>query len=226
VLLTSHQLRTPATAVKGFISMLLDGYAGRISPKQKELMTAAYSENERQISVINSILDVARMEAGEMVLVRRMYDVGKIVTASAEGQAPLLASHHQTVKVIKPDEPVELWVDPTKLQLVTDNLIHNAIKYSAPGTTITLELKRRPRQTVIEVRDQGFGIASRDLPRLFKRFSRISGPHTVNIQGAGLGLYLAEKLVTMHGGSIKVHSREGVGTRFIITLPNIKDPKA
>jgi signal transduction histidine kinase len=225
VLLTSHQLRTPATAVKGFMSMLLDGYAGKMSAKQKELMDAAYTENERQISVINSILDVARLEAGEMVLIRRMYDVGKVIVASAEGQASLLARHNQKVEIRKPDKAVELWIDPTKLQLVTDNLIHNAIKYSPSGTTITVELKRGRRQTIIEVRDQGFGIASRDLPRLFKRFSRIAGPHTANVQGAGLGLYLAEKLVVMHGGTIKVHSREGAGTRFVITLPNIKDPK-
>lgn len=223
VLLTSHQLRTPATAVKGFISMLLDGYAGQMSAKQTQLVTAAYSENERQISVINSILDVARMEAGEMVLERRTCDVREIVAASAEGQAPMLKAHQQTVEIVQPDKPVELWVDPTKLQLVIDNFIHNAIKYSPPQTKITVELQPGRRQTVIEIRDQGFGIARRDLPRLFKRFSRISGPHTANVQGAGLGLYLAEKLVTMHGGTIRVHSREGVGTRFVITLPNVKD---
>lgn len=226
VLLTSHQLRTPATAVKGFMSMLLDGYAGRIAPKQKELIAAAYSENERQISVINSILDVARMETGEMILKRATHDIGAIIEASAQGQAPLLGGHRQTLRIIKPKRPVNLWVDATKLQLVIDNLIHNAIKYSPSGTEISVALRRVGDQTVIEIQDQGFGIARRDLPQLFKRFSRIAGPQTANVQGTGLGLYLAEKLVTMHGGTIKVHSREGVGTKFSITLPNIKEPQA
>jgi signal transduction histidine kinase len=221
VLLTSHQLRTPATAVKGFISMLLDGYAGKLQPKQKELIEAAYGENERQISVINSILDVAKLEAGEMVLARATHDIAPIIEASAAGQASLLASKNQKLAIIKPKQPVKLWVDADKLQLVIDNFIHNAIKYSPPGTKITVELKQTARESVIRVTDQGIGIAPKDLHRLFKRFSRIANPQTANVQGAGLGLYLADKLVAMHGGKITVQSREGKGTAFTIELPNI-----
>jgi signal transduction histidine kinase len=221
VLLTSHQLRTPATAVKGFMSMLLDGYAGKMQPKQRKLVETAYTENERQISVINSILDVARLEAGEMVLERRTQNVGEILEASAKGQASLLEGHKQSIAVLLPKRPVELWIDGDKLQLVIDNLIHNAIKYSPAGTKITVELKKHRDHVLIEVSDHGIGIGRQDQHRLFKRFSRIAGPHTANIQGAGLGLYLAEKLIAMHGGQIDVHSREGVGTRFSITLPNI-----
>jgi signal transduction histidine kinase len=221
VLLTSHQLRTPATAVKGFISMLLDGYAGKLHPKQKELIEAAYGENERQISVINSILDVAKLEAGEMVLARTTRDVAPIVEASAAGQASLLASKGQRLNIIKPKQPVMLWVDAEKLQLVIDNFIHNAIKYSPAGTAITVELKRAKSRVIIRVSDQGIGIASKDLHRLFKRFSRIASPQTANVQGAGLGLYLADKLVALHGGSIRVQSREGKGTTFTIELPTI-----
>lgn len=225
VLLTSHQLRTPATAVKGFISMLLDGYSGKVNPEHRELLEAAYTENERQISVINSILDVARMESGQMALVRGMHDVGRVIEASAAGQAPMLQSLDQRLAIIRPKEPVNLWVDDEKLQLVIDNLIHNATKYSPPGTKITVELKREGQRVLIRVEDQGYGIAHKDMPRLFKRFSRIAGPHTANIQGAGLGLYLAEKLVRMHGGKIQVHSIVGKGTTFTVVLPNItKEP--
>ncbi len=221
VMLTSHQLRTPATAVKGFMSMLLDGYAGKISAKQHELVEAAFAENERQISVINSILDVARMEGGEMVLVRAMHDLSQVLDATAEGQAPLLESHGQTIEVVKPPKPVMMWVDASKLQLVVDNLVHNAIKYSSRGTKITVTLRHLAERAEIEVKDQGIGIARHDLHRLFKRFSRIVGPHTANVQGAGLGLYLADKLVAMHGGKIEVRSHEGVGTSFTVTLPDI-----
>jgi signal transduction histidine kinase len=228
VLLTSHQLRTPATAVKGFISMLLDGYAGKVAPKQRDLIAAAYTENERQISVINSILDVAKLEAGEMALVRRMCDLIPLIEASAAGQQPLLESKSQKLVFHKPKNPVELWVDGEKLQLVFDNFIHNAIKYSPPDTTITIELKSRPQQAIIDIKDQGIGIAHKDLHRLFKRFSRISSPQTSNIQGAGLGLYLADKLVAMHGGKINVQSQEGKGTTFSIELPNVskKEPQS
>jgi len=221
VLLTSHQLRTPATAVKGFISMILDGYAGKVNPKQRDLITAAYEENERQIGVINSILDVAKMEAGEMELVRDVQDVAPILEASAAGQASLLKSKSQRLSIIKPQQPVELWVDAAKLQLVIDNLIHNAIKYSPPHTKITLELKPLPHSTLIQVSDQGIGIARKDWHRLFKRFSRIASPQTANVPGAGLGLYLADKLVAMHGGKISVRSHKGEGTTFTIELPNV-----
>ncbi len=221
VLLTSHQLRTPATAVKGFISMLLDGYAGKLAAKQKQLIEAAYDENERQISVINSILDVAKLEAGEMALVRKMAEVSSIIEASVAGQASLLASRSQRLDVVKPKRLVNLWIDPDKLRLVFDNFIHNAIKYSPPDSTITVRLKQSPERTIIQVTDQGIGIARQDLHRLFKRFSRIANSQTANIQGAGLGLYLADKLVAMHGGKIEVQSREGHGTTFTIVLPNI-----
>lgn len=222
VLLTSHQLRTPATAVKGFISMLLDGYAGKLSAKQTELIEAAYSENERQISVINSILDVAKLEAGEMVLVRAVEDIAPIIEASAAGQASLLKSKGLKLTIIKPKQPVKSWVDANKLQLVIDNFIHNAIKYSPAHTQITVELKRTGGHIIIKVSDQGIGIARKDLHRLFKRFSRIANPQTANVQGAGLGLYLADRLVALHGGSIGVRSREGKGTTFTIDLPNIR----
>jgi signal transduction histidine kinase len=171
--------------------------------------------------VINSILDVAKLEAGEMVLARTTRDVAPIIEASAAGQASLLASKGQRLNIIKPKQPVKLWVDAEKLQLVIDNFIHNAIKYSPAGTAITVELKRAKSRVIIRVSDQGIGIASKDLHRLFKRFSRIASPQTANVQGAGLGLYLADKLVALHGGSIRVQSREGKGTTFTIELPTI-----
>jgi signal transduction histidine kinase len=221
VLLTSHQLRTPATAVKGFVSMILDDYAGPVSPKQKKLLEAAYVENERQISVINSILDVARLDAGEMVLERSMVDVREVLDVCARGQAPILKEKAQTLKVIKPKVPVVLWADPEKLQMVVDNFVHNAGKYSPEKTKITLELEAGAKHITIRVSDHGIGIAQKDISRLFKRFSRISGPGTANVQGAGLGLYLADKLVHMHGGKISVQSEVGKGTTFTIELPNI-----
>lgn len=224
VLLTSHQLRTPATAVKGFISMLLDGYAGNVTSEQKKLIKAAYAENERQISVINSILDVAKLEAGEMMLARTMQDVGRVIEASAAGQAPLLAAKHQTISVKKPKQPVEVMIDAEKFQLVIDNLIHNAIKYSPDETTIEVKLTDSKTKAVIEVLDHGIGIEPSDIPKLFKRFSRIVGPQTVNVQGAGLGLYLADKLITMHGGKIGVRSKgAGRGTTFTIELPKLNE---
>lgn len=222
VLLTSHQLRTPATAVKGFISMLLDGYAGKLTPEHEKLMRAAYDENERQISVINSILDVARMEAGEMVLNRSMYDIGKVIEDSANAQSPILASNRQTISVKKPKRAVMNWVDHDKLQLVVDNLIHNATKYSPRGSHIQVELKRGDKHDTIEVSDEGIGIAKEDMGKLFKRFSRIASPQTVNVQGAGLGLYLADRLIKMHGGKIHVKSVVGRGTSFTIELPITK----
>ncbi len=221
VLLTSHQLRTPATAVKGFLSMLLDGYAGKVTAGQKKLIDVAYAENERQISVINSILDVAKLEAGEMTLMPAVHDIVQIAKASALSQEPLARGQHQKIEVLKPKTPVKLWVDGEKLQLVIDNLIHNAIKYSAPNTTITVNIEQQPEFTSIEVRDQGIGIARKDIPQLFKRFSRIATPQTVNVQGAGLGLYLASRLIEMHGGAIRIESEIGKGSTFIIELPSI-----
>ncbi len=223
VLLASHQLRTPATAVKGFISMLLDGYAGKLDGKNRKMLKAAFEENERQISVINSILDVARLESGELSLVRETQDIGAIIEASAAGQIPILAAQDQKITVKKPKQPVKISVDGEKLRLVLDNLIHNASKYSDRGKHITIELKSDAGHVYISVTDEGIGIAQADLPRLFKRFSRISSPQTAGIQGAGVGLYLAERLVKMHKGQIHVQSQPGKGTTFTIELPNIKE---
>lgn len=219
VLLVSHQLRTPATAVKGFISMLADAYNTGLSTKQLEMLTAAYDENERQIQLVNQILAVTQVEAGEMVLEKRPTDINNLIKTSLEENHLVMKDLDQKAVLQAADDLPEVLVDPVKIRIVIDNLISNASKFAGTGTTIKVTTKQAADDLIIEVTDHGVGIAEADLDKLFKKFSRVSNEGTIRTEGTGLGLYLSQRIINLHNGEITVKSVSGKGTTFTVQLP-------
>lgn len=219
VLLVSHQLRTPATAVKGFISLLRDHYADNLSDKQNDLLKQAYEENERQIKLINEILVVAQFETGEMVLHKQPYDLLRIARSVVAEQQLTLDTRGQQANIIQSNVLPKISIDPEKIRIVIENLVHNASKFSAQGSQITIKLLTTDTSVVIEVKDQGQGLGHTEMERLFKKFSHSANPGTLHAEGAGLGLYLAKQIIDLHHGKIGVSSIIGEGTTFTIQLP-------
>lgn len=218
VALASHQLRTPASAVKGNISMLLDGYFGTVPAEQQEILEDAYASNERQLGIIDDMLSVARVELGRLVVTKASTNMAQLVEAAVDEHRFAIQSRDQTVEVVRPEQ-LEYPVDAPKMKIVLDNLISNASKYTPAGGRIRVRLEARPGGILIDVQDNGVGIPEQGRDQLFRKFSRITNPLSAESGGTGLGLYLANEIVKLHGGDIQVTSSESMGSTFSVSLP-------
>lgn len=219
VALASHQLRTPATAVKQYVGMVLQGYAGDISDLQTEMLQRAFESNERQIQIINQILNTARVDTGRLVIHKVSADVCTLTWEVAEDMHTIVEAHRHSFAAQIPDDPLIISADPGYLRMAIENLLHNACIYTPDGGRIGLSVSRQDDQVCIRVSDTGVGIKKTDMERLFTKFSRIHNPLSVQAGGSGIGLYLAAEIVRLHEGEITVESKIGKGTTFAILLP-------
>lgn len=217
--LASHQLRTPATGVKQFLGMLLDGYAGPINRDQRNFLETAYESNERQINIVNDLLQVARIDAGKIVLQRKKTDIVRLVKSVINEHASRFNDRDQTVVLKAREDVMTINVDADRVRMALDNIIDNASKYTANGKRITITIGSKPGKAFVAIADQGVGMATADTAKIFQKFSRLENPHAKAVEGSGLGLYWAQKIIDLHGGVIKVKSKVGEGTTFTVELP-------
>ncbi len=218
--LASHQLRTPATAIKQYVGMLNDGYEVKMSKGQLNMLNVVYKSNERQLEIIEHLLRVARVDDGKVYLEKSSCDVMMQVKKVIEDQAVMFENRRQKVLVIKPEREVIALIDPELMLMVLGNLLDNAGKYSQPGERVTIDIRQSDSLTTIAVKDKGIGIKKSDRQKLFKKFSRIDSNFSESVVGTGLGLYWAQKILGLHGGSIEVSSVSKKGSTFTIKLPN------
>lgn len=216
--LASHQLRTPATGVKQYIGMVLQGFSGPLTKEQREYLERAYASNDRQLHVINDILHLAKLGSGRIVLVEREFDLTKLLREIIEEHRQEIKEAGLSVLTHLPSRGI-IFADSHMLRMVFENLLSNAIKYSLSGGTVEISIRNRHGHWFISFADTGIGIAKEDMPKLFKQFSRINNPLTEGVTGSGVGLYLAQHLTQLHGGWIKVVSKPQKGTSFTICLP-------
>lgn len=217
--LASHQLRTPATGVKQYVGMLMQGYFGDLSDDQQAILKSAYDSNERQLGIINALLNVARLDAGKVTLDALPEDMSAMLRNIVEEQAEVFRLRRQTLNLHLPPTPVMCRVDQQLIRMVLENIIDNAGKYSPEGKAVDVHLRQNKTATVIEVHDQGVGMRKKDQDKLFQKFSRIDNELSTSASGSGLGLYWAKKIMDLHGGTIAVQSRPRRGSVFIITIP-------
>ena len=218
VALASHQLRTPATAVKQYLGMVLQGYAGDISTLQRDMLNKAFESNERQLQIINQILNAARADTGKLIITPAPFDVVAMVRGVAEELRSQLRDHDHKLIVHLPTKPRTINGDSGYLRMAVENLISNADKYTPEGGTITVAVRERWGKMLIAIRDTGVGIAPEDIDKLFTKFSRIHNQLSIKAGGSGIGLYLASEIIKLHGGTLGVSSRVGKGTTFTIEL--------
>lgn len=217
--LASHQLRTPATAVKQYLGMILEGYTGKVNKKQLPALQKAYISNERQLDTINQILYVAKADAGRLSINRNNFDINYLVNDIVADLTDTLEGSNQNIKVERSQKKLKVFADEASIRMVVENLISNASKYSHTGSTITLKTGIKNNQVFVEVRDEGVGISPEDYDKLFKKFSRIDNDLSVQVGGSGIGLYIDKVLIELHGGRIDVDSETGKGSIFTIILP-------
>lgn len=219
VSMASHQLRTPLTSVKGYISMVLEGDAGKITAMQRQLLGEAFTSSERMVHLINDFLNVSRLQTGKFMIEARAADLSKIVAQEVESLQTTAGAHDLRLRFRPPSRFPLLYLDEGKIRQVLMNFIDNAIYYSHEDTTITVELSVVDGFAVVEVHDTGIGVPASEQPHLFSKFFRATNARKQRPDGTGVGLFLAKKVVDAHGGGIIFRSVEGEGSTFGFRLP-------
>lgn len=217
--LASHQLRTPATGVKQFLSLLLEGYAGELTEQQRDYLQRAYRSNDRQIELVNDMLMVAQVDAGKVTLDRATHDLTALTKDVVDEQKSSFTKRKQRVTLSLPTTRVQASVDAPRFRMVIENIISNASKYTPEGGAIYISLTSSDHSATITVRDTGVGIDPESISKLFRKFSRIPNKLSTLVGGSGLGLYWALKITELHGGTIDIKSQVGKGSIFRITVP-------
>lgn len=223
--MASHQLRTPLTTTKGYLSMLMEGDAGKLTKMQREFAGFAYDGSERMVQLISDLLDVSRLSAGRFIIQAKPTDM----TAVMQDEVRRL-QHHADVKgiglsLVVPKEVLPLvMIDETKTRQVIMNFIDNAIYYTKAGQ-VGVALSITAGMIHLEVHDTGIGVPETAKKHLFTKFFRADNAQEVRPDGTGLGLFLAKKVIEEQGGTIVFSSIEGKGSTFGFDLPLVQAPK-
>ncbi len=218
--MASHQLRTPLTSVKGYLSMMLDGDVGKITPMQRQVLEEAFSSSERMVHLIHDFLNVSRLQTGKFVLELQESDLTKLIEQEVKGLERVAKSRDMKLEFLDKAGPLPMTIDDTKIRQVVMNYIDNAIFYSHPGTTIKIELAAVGDEAILKVEDTGIGVPKHERERLFTKFYRATNARRQRPDGTGVGLFLAQKVVTAHGGEVVFEAKEGRrGSIFGFKLP-------
>jgi signal transduction histidine kinase len=219
VSIASHQLRTPLTSVKGYISMVLEGDAGEITEPQRQLLEEAFTSSERMVHLISDFLNVSRLQTGKFMLDRRLVDLSTIVQQEVEGIRQIADTHDIAIAFKKPARFPQLYLDEGKLRQVVMNFIDNAIYYSPEGTKILVKLAVEDGEAVLRVKDQGIGVPADVQQHLFTKFFRAENARRQRPDGTGIGLYLAKRVIDGHSGRLVFESKLDKGSTFGFRLP-------
>lgn len=217
--LASHQLRTPATVVKQYIGLLLEGYGGKISKQQKYMLQSAYDSNERQIEIIKQLLYVARLDSGRINLKPEKLNIVKLFKEIIDNEKSFSNERKQKILEKFPEKNIFVEGDSQYLYMALDNILNNAIKYTAEKGNILVGITNHKGFITLSIKDNGVGMTQDDLAKIFEKFSRVENELSTDVNGSGLGLYLSDKIIKLHNGTIHVNSEVNVGTEFIIELP-------
>ena len=218
--LASHQLRTPLSIIKGYISMILEGTWGETNEKQKEHLEKVYLSNERLIKLVEDLLTVSRIESGRLEFDLQPLALDNLTEGIVKEFSQMVAKKGLYLKYLKPKKPLpKVKADSLKIRQVIQNLIDNAIHYTKKGGA-TIHLKAEKNKVRFSIEDTGIGVSSQEQVILFEKFSRGKGVTRMHTEGTGLGLYLAAKLIQAHQGRIWVESEgQGQGSTFCFELP-------
>ncbi|MDY7039261.1 MAG: ATP-binding protein [Chloroflexota bacterium] len=213
----SHELRTPLTCIKTSVELLQAAESLSTDEICDELVQTISDHTGRLESLVNDLLQVTRLEAGQVVLTRQPTDTAQFLRRVAESFEPLLVSRRQTLDLDLPDGLPRVWVDRARIEQVTGNLLSNAIKFTPRGGHIRLALRKDGDSLAASVSDDGPGISDEEQTLIFNKFH--VGRDQRATAGVGLGLYIARRLVELHDGNITVQSVPGQGATFTFTIP-------
>ena len=222
----SHELKTPITTVLGYAQLLERRLKreAQENPRNLKALSTLVEQCQRLDRLIRALLDLSRIQMGQFTLEYAEFDIAQFVQRIVEESQPLVQHHTLSFHLDIQQEQITLQGDELRLAQVFQNLIQNAVKYSAHGGTVDVTLSQQPTGVLVSVRDEGLGIPAEAIPQLFNRFYRASNIEP-DVSGMGLGLYVVREIVSLHHGTISVDSVEGQGSTFSVFLPFIHEPR-
>lgn len=220
--IASHQLRTPATGVKQYIGMVLEGFFGDITPEQREVLLRAYESNERQLRIVTDLLKVAQVDAGKVMLHFETFDINAFARRIIRDNTATIKRREQRLRFVPSEHAALVMADPETMRMVIENILDNASKYMEAGKTITVRVANNDDDVRVAVIDKGVGVPADKVEKLFEKFSRIENKLSTKVGGTGLGLYWARKIIDLHSGEIVYRPNKGGGSVFEIVLPKQK----
>jgi PAS domain S-box-containing protein len=217
----AHELKTPLTVLLGNIQLLQrrQHQAATLAERDGRLLGVVGEQAARLNRLIGVMLDISRLQTGQLTILRTPLDIGALVRRVADDVRPTLQQHTLTCKL--PGTPLMIAGDELRLEQVLQNLLSNAMKYSPRGGPITVQVEQQGEAVCIAVADQGIGIPQENLPKLFERFYRADNVDPQQISGMGIGLYVVRAIIELHGGQVGVVSPEEGGSIFTVYLPMI-----
>ena len=223
IAIVSHELRTPLTSIHTSLKLLATGQLGTLTEDGQQMLEVADENTDRLVRLVNNVLDLQRIESGEVTLDMLAYESADLLKRAAEAMQTMARQHQISIQT--QSAALQIWADPDYIIRTLTNLIGNAIKFSSPNTVIHLKCEPNlndPKQALFEVKDQGRGIPADKLTKIFERFQQVDSSNSREKGGTGLGLTICRKIVEQHGGSIWATSQLGVGSGFYFTIPLVR----
>jgi len=219
----SHELRTPLTSIYGFAETLLREDIPFGEDERRTFLGYIASESERLTEIVDQLLNVARLDAGDLHVELDRIDVGSVVSEVLGTVDENGGVNGHRFEIDLPDEPLAAQADPEKVRQVFNILVENALRYSPAGGTVTVGARRNADRVEVRVVDEGMGIPAAEREWIFRKFYRAESAARDGAAGTGLGLFIAKELVTAMGGRIWVDSTEGEGSSFAFELPAARE---
>lgn len=217
--LASHQLRTPLSAVKWFGEMLIDGDAGKLTRMQEKYVLKINESNEREIQLVNALLNVSKIESGKIIVSAKLTDFRKLVEGILSDMKVNITGENKILLYMIDKNVPEMMIDVDLIKHVYSNLLTNALKYTNEGGKIVVRVYLKGKNVITEVKDNGIGIPKEEQSRIMEKFFRGSNALKKETEGNGLGLYLTKTIVESSGGKMWFDSTEGKGSSFNFSLP-------
>lgn len=220
--MASHQLRTPLTSVKGYVSMVLEGDAGELNDMQRKLLQQAFTSSQRMVFLIADLLNLSRLRTGKFVIEAAPTNLAEVIAGEVEQLRETAAGRSLKIAYEKPGDFPELMLDETKIRQVIMNFVDNAIYYTPSGGIIEIKLKQTRESIEFTVNDNGIGVPKAEQHHLFNKFYRARNAQKARPDGTGLGLFMAKKVIVAQGGAILFNSKEGKGSTFGFSFSKAK----
>jgi len=214
--MASHELKTPLTSLTALVQMLELKLKQNNDPFVPQALKKANMQTKKMISLINGFLNISRLESGKLEIVKTSFDLVELIGEQLEEIRLTVSSHTFD---FTPGTGIQVSADREKIGSVISNLLSNAVKYSPKGKRVAIDCQAGQDVVKVRVADEGMGIGTQDLSRIFDRYYRSASEHTRQISGFGVGLYLSAEIIQRHDGRIWAESEKGVGSTFYFTLP-------
>ncbi len=221
----SHELRTPLNSIIGFSELLVEKLEGEIEERHRHFLRLILTSGQHLLAIINDILDLSKVEAGKMQVFPEVFSPRLAIEGVQQVMKPVAAKKDVAIEVIVDSDTPDLESDTGKFKQVLYNLVSNAVKFSSPGSSVTIHCWRDEDMISVAVSDRGIGIAQDQLDTIFDEFKQVESSMSRRFEGTGLGLSLVRRFVEFLGGDVRVESRLGIGSTFTFRIPLVLPEK-